>query len=249
MPGDASATLGWWDMAPGRASEVDWTAMKRQAALVVFSLAFFLAACDLGLGPTAEPTATAPAAPPPPPPTRAAPAPASTPPPPVAAATAPPTAVVTVVSSFPTSTRISSSAVATAVARAKAAATGTALARGRGSAPHYARDHGGCRLRRQYRWHWCLSTQDAPGCGSAEGVPGQHAPRHHRSRRRSRGTHLAARAYPRWDRGLCAGPVHVGAAGSDGHAPANPADGRSDAHPGSDRADGRGRDLPRRHGH
>ena len=121
-------------MAPGRASEVDWTAMKRQAVLVVFSLALFLAACDLGLGPTAEPTATAPAAPPPPPPTRAAPAPASTPPPPVAAATAPPTAVVTVVSSFPTSTRISSSAVATAVARAKAAATGTALARA-GAAP------------------------------------------------------------------------------------------------------------------
>ena len=34
--------------------------MKRQAVLVVFSLALFLAACDLGLGPTAEPTATAP---------------------------------------------------------------------------------------------------------------------------------------------------------------------------------------------
>ena len=65
---------------------------------------------------------------------RAAPAPTSTQPPPVAAATAPPTAVVTVVSSFPTSTRISSSAVATAVARAKAAATGTALARA-GAAP------------------------------------------------------------------------------------------------------------------
>ena len=120
-------------MAPGRASEVDWTAMKRQAVLVVFSLALFLAACDLGIGigPGAEPTATTPAAPPP---TRAAPAPTSTQPPPVAAATAPPTAVVTVVSSFPTSTRISSSAVATAVARAKAAATGTALARA-GAAP------------------------------------------------------------------------------------------------------------------
>ena len=121
-------------MAPGRASEVDWTAMKRQAVLVVFSLALFLAACDLGLGPTAEPTATAPVAPPPPP-TRAAPVPTATqPPPPPAAATAPPTAVVTVVSSFPTSTRISSSAVATAVARAKAAATGTAAARA-GAAP------------------------------------------------------------------------------------------------------------------
>ena len=105
--------------------------MKRQAVLVVFSLALFLAACDLGIGPGAEPTATTPAAPPP---TRAAPAPTSTQPPPVAAATAPPTAVVTVVSSFPTSTRISSSAVATAVARAKAAATGTALARA-GAAP------------------------------------------------------------------------------------------------------------------
>ena len=105
--------------------------MKRQAALVVFSLALFLAACDLGIGPGAEPTATTPAAPPP---TRAAPAPTSTQPPPVAAATAPPTAVVTVVSSFPTSTRISSSAVGTAVARAKAAATGTALARA-GAAP------------------------------------------------------------------------------------------------------------------
>ena len=120
-------------MAPGRASEVDWTAMKRQVVLVVFSLALFLAACDLGLGPTAEPTATAPAAPPPPP-TQAAPAPTATQPPPPAAATPPPTAVVTVVSSFPTSTRISSSAVATAVARAKAAATGTALARA-GAAP------------------------------------------------------------------------------------------------------------------
>ena len=105
--------------------------MKRQAVLVVFSLALFLAACDLGIGPGAEPTATTPAAPPP---TRAAPAPTSTQPPPVAAATAPPTAVVTVVSSFPTSTRISSSAVGTAVARAKAAATGTALARA-GAAP------------------------------------------------------------------------------------------------------------------
>ncbi len=41
---------------------------------------------------------------------------------------APPTVVVTVVSSFPTSTRVSSSAVATAVARARAAATGTAAA-------------------------------------------------------------------------------------------------------------------------
>lgn len=108
--------------------------MKRQAVLVVFSLALFLAACDLGLGPTAEPTATAPAAPPPPPPTRAAPAPTATPPPPPPAAPVSPTAVVTVVSSFPTSTRVSSSAVATAVARAKAAATGTALAR-TGAAP------------------------------------------------------------------------------------------------------------------
>ena len=107
--------------------------MKRQAVLVVFFLALFLAACDLELGPTAEPTATAPAAPPAPPPTVAAPAPTATQPPP-AAATAPPTAVVTVVSSFPTSTRVSSSAVATAVARAKAAATGTALA-GAGAAP------------------------------------------------------------------------------------------------------------------
>ena len=105
--------------------------MKRQAALVVFSLALFLAACDLGIGPGAEPTATTPAAPPP---TRAAPAPTSTQPPPVAAATVTPPAVATVVSSFPTSTRISSSAVATAVARAKAAATGTALARA-GAAP------------------------------------------------------------------------------------------------------------------
>ena len=105
--------------------------MKRQAVLVVFFLALFLAACDLGLGPAAEPTATAPVAPPAPPPTVAAPAPAATQPPP-AAATAPP--VVTVVSSFPTSTRVSSIAVATAVARAKAAATGTALA-GAGAAP------------------------------------------------------------------------------------------------------------------
>ena len=109
--------------------------MKRQAVLVVFFLALFLAACDLplGIGSTAEPTATAPA-PPPPPPTRAAPAPTATQPPPPAAPTVPPTAVVTVVSSFPTSTPVSSSAVATAVARAKAAATGTALARA-GAAP------------------------------------------------------------------------------------------------------------------
>ena len=108
--------------------------MKRQVVLVVFSLALFLAACDLELGPFAEPTATAPVAPPSPPPTRAAPAPTATPPPPPAAPTAPPTAVVTVVSSFPTSTRVSSSAVATAVARAKVAATGTVLA-GAGAAP------------------------------------------------------------------------------------------------------------------
>ncbi len=108
--------------------------MKRQAALVVFSLALFLAACDLQLGPLGEPTATAPPSPPPPPPTQAAPAPTATQPPPPAAATASPTAVVTVVSSFPTSTPVSSSAVATAVARAKAAATGTALARA-GAAP------------------------------------------------------------------------------------------------------------------
>lgn len=109
--------------------------MKRQVVLVVFFLALFLAACDLplGIGSTAEPTATAPA-PPPPPPTRAAPAPTATQPSPPAAPTAPPTAAVTVVSAFPTSTRVSSSAVATAVARAKAAATGTALA-GAGAAP------------------------------------------------------------------------------------------------------------------
>ncbi len=105
--------------------------MKRQAVLVIFFLALSLAACDLELGPTAEPTATAPVAPPSPAPTVAAPAPTATQPPP-AAATAPP--VLTVVSSFPTSTRVSSSAVATAVARAKAAATGTALA-GAGAVP------------------------------------------------------------------------------------------------------------------
>ena len=108
--------------------------MNRQAVLVVFFLALLLAACDLGLGPTAEPTATAPTPPPPPPPTQAALAPTATQPPPPAAPTPSPTAVVTVVSSFPTSTRVSSSAVATAVARAKAAATGTALA-GAGAAP------------------------------------------------------------------------------------------------------------------
>ena len=107
--------------------------MKRQAALVVFCLALFLTACDLGIGPTAEPTATAPSAPPPP--TLVVPAAtAPLPLPPVAAATVTPPAVATVVSSFPTSTRISSSAVATAVTRAKAAATGTALARA-GAAP------------------------------------------------------------------------------------------------------------------
>ena len=107
--------------------------MKRQAVLVVFLLALLLAACDLELGPTAEPTATAP--PSPPPPTQAAPAATATQPPsPVATTTVAPTAVVTVVSSFPTSTRVSSSAVATAVARAKAAATGTALAQA-GAAP------------------------------------------------------------------------------------------------------------------
>ena len=110
--------------------------MKRQAVLVVFSLALFLAACDLplGIGSTAEPTATTPAPPPAPPPTEAALAPTVTQPSPPPAATASPTAAVTVVSSFPTSTRVSSSAVATAVARAKAAATSTALARA-GAAP------------------------------------------------------------------------------------------------------------------
>ena len=128
----ASATLCRWDMALARAGEVDWTAMKRQAVLVVFFLALFLAACDLELGPLGAPTATAPPAPPPP--TQAvSPAATATQPPP-AAATLTPTAVVTVVSSFPTSTRISSSVVATAVARARAAATGTALARA-GAAP------------------------------------------------------------------------------------------------------------------
>ena len=128
----ASATLCRWDMALARAGEVDWTAMKRQAVLVVFFLALFLAACDLELGPLGAPTATAPPAPPPP--TQAvSPAATATQPPP-AAATLTPTAVVTVVSSFPTSTRISSSVVATAVARARAAATGTALA-GAGAAP------------------------------------------------------------------------------------------------------------------
>ncbi len=99
---------------------------------MVFALALFLAACDLPfeIGPSAEPEPTAPA-PTAPPPTAA---PTATEPPPVATTPAAPTAVVTVVSSFPTSTPVSSSAVATAVTRAKAAATGTALARA-GAAP------------------------------------------------------------------------------------------------------------------
>ncbi len=87
--------------------------MKRQAALVILSLALFLAACDLnlGIGSTAEPTATVPSAPPPLPPTPAAPAATATlPPTPVPTATVPPPVIATVVL-LPTSTTVAPTAV------------------------------------------------------------------------------------------------------------------------------------------